>query len=64
MPLDILNQIRGMIQSTEAVPKPTIQCSPPTRVESVSKKQRVTPAPPADDDTLPQGLLLHQSLNY
>jgi hypothetical protein len=64
MPVDILNQICGMIQGTKAVPKPTIQRLPPTHVDSVARKQHITPTPPADDDTPPQGLPVHYSLNY
>jgi hypothetical protein len=56
MPHDILSQIQGLIQSTDAVSK-SAQWSPPAHMESVAKKQRVMPAPPTDTEILPQGWL-------
>jgi hypothetical protein len=58
MPPDVLGQIRGMIQSSDAASKPSAQRSPPACVDSVAKKQRVMSAPPADSDSLPQGVLI------
>jgi hypothetical protein len=62
MPQDVINQIRGLIQNTEAASKPSAQRSPPARVESVAKKPRMTTAPPADNDPLPQRKLSRLSL--